>query len=192
MMVPGSITAFSGEIDPTSYRCTSGLWTQKLWFGPNPRNNTGWILCDGSTFSIALFPDLFAVIGNAYGTDSGAPKVPDYGGYFLRSISRDKKSPANSDRKPYVSGSSFTVGQTQKDMLILHSHHTYKEAVGEGELPASQILPTPPTASKAKVYAFPPGATTGTEVKGEETRPINVYVNYLIYAGKPATSIFNP
>lgn len=191
MIIPGSITAFSGEIDPTSYHCTSGLWTQKLWFGPNPRNNTGWILCDGSSFPISLFPDLYAVIGKAYGNASGAPKVPNYGGYFLRGISLDQKSPANSNRQPYTSGSAFTVGKTQKDMLILHSHHTYKEAVGEGELPTSQILPTPPTKAKAKVYTFPDGAAMGNEVTGEETRPVNIYVNYLIYAGRPATQSLN-
>lgn len=190
MHIPGTIAPFAGELDPSSYLCTSGLGLQDLYFGPNPRNNTGWILCDGSTFSLSLFPHLFQVIGNAYRTkSSGSPQVPNYQGYFFRGLSTDSSSNANVDRSPYSSDSTFKVGSTQEDMVILHSHHAFQESTGTGEEPSSILLPTPPQKSKAQVFTFPSsgkGPPTPTKVSGEETRPVNIYVNYLIYAGLPA------
>lgn len=193
MLIPGTISAFAGEIDPSSYTCTSGPWLQNLNFGPTPRNNTGWILCDGSIFPVSLFPDLYAVIGNVYG---GPPmqdaRVPDYRGYFLRAITNDKGSPANNDRKPYQNGSGFIVGQKQEDMLILHAHHSFTGVGGSGGPPAPLLKsPPPPLEKEAQIFVFPPAGTgppIAKQVTGEETRPINIYVNYLIYAGLPGST----
>lgn len=38
---------------------------------------SGWIFCDGSSYSTSLYPDLFAVIGYSYGGSSGTFIVPD-------------------------------------------------------------------------------------------------------------------
>src|SRR3954469_19856239 len=44
----------------------------------------GWLVCDGSPISQAMYPDLAAVLGTAYGQSSGTVNLPDLRGYFLR------------------------------------------------------------------------------------------------------------
>jgi len=38
---------------------------------------TGWLLCDGNSFSASLYPALFSVIGTTYGALFGNPRLPD-------------------------------------------------------------------------------------------------------------------
>jgi len=48
--------------------------------GPkNPEDLDGWLLCDGSEYFIEEYPELYSVIGNAYGTPTAADRfrVPD-------------------------------------------------------------------------------------------------------------------
>ena len=48
---------------------------------------SGWLLCDGSTYSISLYPELYSTIGNTYGGIAGVNfKVPDLTGKFIRML----------------------------------------------------------------------------------------------------------
>lgn len=42
----------------------------------------GWLLCDGTSFTSASYPDLFNIIGTTYGTGSNDFQVPDLRGRF--------------------------------------------------------------------------------------------------------------
>jgi len=54
---PGSMIIFSGDFVPT-----------------------GWLLCDGSEYSIAEYPDLYDAIGTSFGSGTGTFNVPDMRG----------------------------------------------------------------------------------------------------------------
>lgn len=41
---------------------------------------TGWLLCDGASYDVNIYPELFALIGTAYGSDPNRFKVPDLRG----------------------------------------------------------------------------------------------------------------
>jgi len=49
--------------------------------GPAGGVPSGWLLCDGGSYAISLYPDLFAVIGTTYGSESNRFSVPDLRGY---------------------------------------------------------------------------------------------------------------
>ena len=48
---------------------------------------SGYLLCDGKSYSNSTYPNLFAVIGTAYGSTSPSTfSVPDLRGMFLRGL----------------------------------------------------------------------------------------------------------
>jgi microcystin-dependent protein len=94
------------------------------WFaGPTPP--TGWVYCDGTTFLIATYPALYAVIGRIYSalaTPANSFKVPDLRGQFLRGW--DNRATGGTD-----SGRVF--GSYQNDEFASHSH-TYVDNLAPG------------------------------------------------------------
>ncbi len=55
------------------------------YFTKAPNANSGWLLCDGKTYSIATYPQLAKFIATQFGGTSGNTfNVPNYQGYFLR------------------------------------------------------------------------------------------------------------
>jgi microcystin-dependent protein len=48
--------------------------------GPAGSVPTGWLLCDGASYDVNIYPELFALIGTAYGSDPNRFKVPDLRG----------------------------------------------------------------------------------------------------------------
>ncbi|MEM7038228.1 MAG: phage tail protein [Bacteroidota bacterium] len=185
--LPGMVIAYSGEIDTATYRLVSGR-AFGVCFAPDVRNTTCWVLCDGSTCKISLFPDLFDAIGTLYGGDAATGQfvVPNYTGKFLRGLLPDAaEAPANEDRTN-AAGTGATqngVGSTQENMVQEHQHHYQK----------STFSPKP-AGGNASLDIFSLAKDTATTdlldksgpetLSGSETRPENVYVHYLIYAGR--------
>lgn len=130
----------------------------------------GWLLCDGSQFDQTKYPDLYAALGNS-------SKVPDLRGYFLRGLD----TAGHVDRD----GSGRTVLSVQQDAFGKH-HHTTDELPwfwSERSDGSDHICARP---------GQDPGNTgnglhqqDSTDAGGAETRPINVAVHYLIFAGLP-------
>ena len=48
--------------------------------GPAGSVPAGWLLCDGASYDVNIYPELFALIGTAYGSDPNRFKVPDLRG----------------------------------------------------------------------------------------------------------------
>lgn len=173
---PGTVIAFAGTIDPKTYMCG------EYCYGPGPRNNTGWILCDGSSVMQSLFPHLFRVTGYLYGGGAGTFNIPDYRGYFLRGLAVNiEQDPGYEDRIAAKNGIAGGCGSTQPCMVQIHEHaytdYTIKPALAGTSGAASQVTDSP---------AFTTGLYIDNEsnpLTGEETRPKNIYVNYIIYAG---------
>jgi hypothetical protein len=137
----------------------------------------GWLLCDGNLYGITGYPELFDVIGYSWGTTNPDTfRVPDLRGVFLRGVnddaSDDFKDPDMSVRISRHAGGNIgnAVGSYQADEFESHSH-TYKDLlmkVGEEGYHAG--------GSHGGPSQNPPVNNTG----GNETRPMNAYVNYII------------
>lgn len=154
----GTILPYSGTID--------AITRSKL-------ANDGFLPCDGSNYSCAIYKDLYSVIKNTYGGNSTAFLVPDYRGLFLRGCD------AGRGEDPGVSGrsggtGSDRIGSRQDDAFRSHSHFVgYKHhrsfcGANDSDHPIKNC--------NGSNYS------TG-ESGGNETRPKNIYVNYIIYAG---------
>ncbi|HLM66621.1 MAG TPA: phage tail protein [Longimicrobium sp.] len=158
----------------------------------------GWLLCDGSAVSRDTYATLFAALGIINGEGDGTTtfNLPDYRGRFMRGVSdgtgRDKYATARSAPGP-GGASGDTVGSTQgsytaapataftTDVQGAHSHDVphlpndsswYQIAGGH----YAQWNPN-------SVTSGPGGAHSHTITGGDpESRPLNLYVNFLVYA----------
>lgn len=79
----------------------------------------GWLLCDGGSYSITTYPNLYAVIGNTYGGSLGAGtfNTPDTRGIFI-----------SGSGSQVISGNTYTrtLGAKQAHQLQDHKH-TYSD-----------------------------------------------------------------
>lgn len=137
----------------------------------------GWLLCDGATYVTTEYPKLFDAIGYNWGTTGPDTfRVPDLRGVFLRGVNggiSDGFADPNRDARVsrYTGGNiGNTVGSYQDDQFRSHSH-TYKNTlmiIGNGGYHSG--------GSYGGSSQNPPVNNTG----GDETRPRNAYVNYII------------
>jgi hypothetical protein len=145
--------------------------------GPYDKIPDGWLLCDGTLYDITAYPELFAVIGCIWGSpDPDLFQVPDLRGIFLRGVNRNAadefSDPDKDSRVSRYPGGNFanTVGSYQADAFESHTH-TYVNTlmkIGEEGYHAG--------GSHGGSAPNPPVNYTG----GNETRPMNAYVNYII------------
>jgi len=155
----------------------------------------GYLLCDGTSYARADYADLFNVIGTAYGTADGSSfNVPDMQGMFVRGIDNSAGTdPDVGDRTAAAAGGNTgdNVGSVQTDATALpntnfatsnpgnHTHsYTYRSTMtnatnGGGASRASSGTTGGTTGGS--------GSHTHTLSGGDdETRPVNVSVNYII------------
>ncbi len=151
---------------------------------------SGWLLCDGSTNKISAYPELFKTIGKLWsnGQSPGEDnfKLPDLRGMFLRGLD------ANRDVDP--EGANRSIGGRQEMAVGSHNHHLFSAAdisvVDMGNIEANSFVARSvhregdPTTR----YSYQMGATTNEPHFGvsamnggpEESRPVNVAVNFII------------
>ena len=175
ILPPGTIIAFAGQINPQTYLCGEDN------FSPSSSNNTGWILCDGSEVSEAVFPMLFNVIKNLYGGYNGNFYLPDYRGYFLRGLAVNNiQDPGFANRTAAPNGENVGIGSTQQNMIQQHGHlyNSYPAQQASGGQNSGGA-----TISYQQISTTTGISSNGYNLSGEETRPKNIYVNYLIYSG---------
>ena len=158
---------------------------------------TGWFICDGSSVSRTTYAALFAVIGERFGQGDNTTTftLPDFRGRFLRgrdgSAGRD---PNDTTRTAMATGGATgdNVGSIQGQMTKLptsafttsdpgdHSHTYQCSGIGT----AANNVPEKSDGNNT-IYTNETdndgGAHTHTIGGGDvETRPINIYVNYII------------
>lgn len=145
---------------------------------------SGWLLCNGSTVSRGTYATLFAAIGTSFGAGDGASTfhLPDLRGRFLRG--RDTtagRDPNAATRSASNSGgnSGDAVGSLQSDAFQGHWHDlnlTMNGATGgAGDNTGSNAIIRTGAVQNAST-----DGTNGTPRTTSETRPVNVYVNYII------------
>lgn len=166
---PGSILAFGGENIPAGY-----------------------LLCDGTNYArTGTYSNLFTAIGTAYGTTSASNfSVPDLRGVFLRGRARGSSAdPDRASRGVYNNGGNAgdALGSFQSDAFRSHTHtdagHAHGSTgsnfvnagpggtVGNGGSAITQLGVMSSTAT---------GYAQISNTGGNETRPSNIYVNYII------------
>jgi len=151
-IAPGLISAYGGAAAPTGY-----------------------LLCDGSAVSRTTYAALFSAIGTAYGIGDGSStfNVPDLRGQFLRGVTgASANDPDAASRTATNSGNSGNnVGSVQGYQVQSHNH-TFSSTVTVTPAGNAYNAATPP------LQYFTNGNTSSTG--GNETRPTNVYVNFII------------
>lgn len=132
----------------------------------------GYLLCDGSSLNRSDYPELFAAIGTAWGSASGTTfNLPDTRGLFLRGVDGvANRDPDKASRTAIATGGNTgnNVGSFQDDAFESHFHgDRYLAVAGAG-----------PTGYSGQTGTISPLGSSSTG--GNETRPKNVYVNYII------------
>ncbi len=136
----------------------------------------GFLLCDGQTYSREAFKSLFNAIGINHGSDNGTTfRVPDYRGRFLRGVDgATARDPDRASRTAMNTGGSTgdTVGSVQGHQYASHAHDT---PIG-GTLTNGGI--------GSRYYCGVSYNETGNQnvsaAGGNETRPVNANVHYII------------
>ena len=171
------------------------------WAGEPEAIPVDWKLCDGSAVRRSKYQELFAAIGTAWGApNKNKFNLPDLRGRFIRGADegsgRDPDAAGRSASKK--NGNSDGVGSIQEDSLQNHSHeqgtHQHVQKIAQ----AAGYRSIPSTAGPASVVkaidqnitytmnatAVIKGAkqygTKSSLKKGEETRPANAAVNFII------------
>lgn len=172
----GTIIAFAGKVDTyINSKDTAKSFTTQ------PIESFGWMLCDGASLKASEYPELYAALGNTYGS-SGSGKdllfnLPDLRGQFLRGVGTDEAS--TEERTAAPGGTTTGVGSTQKDAIQTHQH-VYTKPSGP-PAPGQESAGTATVNTQA--YTGPPTSETEPDkikVSQFETRPTNTFVNYLI------------
>lgn len=130
------------------------------------------LLCDGTSYTTTAYPALFSAIGYSFGGSAGNFNVPDFRGQFLRGVdgtaSRDPDKASRTAMKP-GGNTGNNVGSIQGHQYASHSH---------------SLTVTAPASNPARWTNGGGGAVGGTDSTsgsgGNETRPVNAYVNYCI------------
>ncbi len=157
---PGSIMAFGGTTAPA-----------------------GWLLCDGTSYTRTTYATLYAAIGNAYGTkDTASFNMPDFRGRFLRgSTTGSSRDPDYASRLASNAGGNTggNVGSLQTDAFREHRHDYYdifhSEGGGSVSVPSNKGSGDSDNDNSGWQIA-----RTSDSTGGNETRPVNVTVNYII------------
>ena len=148
---------------------------------------TGWFLCNGAAISRSSYSALFSAVGTSSGIGDGFTSfnVPDLRGVFLRGVNGARggglSDPDVGSRGSINGGNSGNaVGSYQTDIFGSHSHISpYGENTGsDGDYPwgyyGGNNLPGSSGTDGDNVWPYT--SPTG----GAETRPRNIYVNYII------------
>ncbi len=150
----------------------------------------GWLLCDGTALQVSAQKTLFNAIGTAFGGDGTTTfNLPDLRGQFLRGVDMGAGvDPDVSSRTAQATNgnSGANVGSRQRECLQNHQHNwgynfAYITESGDN-LPVQLANDSGNYNADGKLGTLP---TTNVDGGGNETRPTNVYVYYLIFAGLP-------
>lgn len=177
MLIPvGSIMAFGGEANEKN--------TEAL-------RRKGWLFCNGDAVSKDDFGELYEVIGTAFvkepetETENETFTLPDLRGRFIRGVTDD------TERDPDAKGRS--IGSYQEDALQGHSHffHGFSGPSKTDGLELGTVNQNSPSTDEKRAEKIRKDKMLHQLIEtkyGEprcanETRPKNLNVNFIIYAG---------
>lgn len=193
---PGMIVAFAGDVSDSSV-------VQALI-------NLGWLVCDGASYQKSTYPDLALAINTNFGGAGGFRgtfNVPDLRGRFLRGTSYNSGLDPNTDSRRAINPGGLTgnaVGSLQLSATALPT--TPFTFLPDGE--HTHTVDNVPQGSNAYAlagghYAIANSGGVTSDQQGNhthnlenwdsESRPTNLYVNFLISTGTgSSTTEFTP
>lgn len=146
---------------------------------------TGWLLCNGASISRSTYATLYSVVGNRFGSVDGSNfNVPDFRGRFLRG--RDAGVGRDPDRNARVAmngGGAVgdAVGSVQGDETRSHTHNYwdtyYSENGGAGPIYYTNGKGSGDSDGDNEPWQV---ERASNATGGNETRPTNANVNYII------------
>lgn len=148
----------------------------------------GWLSCDGAAVSRTTYVNLFLIIGTSYGSGDGSTtfNLPDFRGRFLRGVSgATNNDPDKTSRVALNSGGNIgnNIGSLQGESTGSHSHNL---AILAGCFSGTSAGSSTSYLGGTGLWSAPPcgfftnNTTSILSNGGSESRPSNVYVNYLI------------
>lgn len=137
----------------------------------------GWAICDGSTVSRSEYSELYLAIGDSWGNGDGSTTfhLPDMRGRFLRGTDNAAgNDPDAGSRTAANSGGNVgdLVGSVQGDAFKSHNHN-FKHGPYGGD---PQTVTSNAWNGNGQYNKTRTTLTSG----GNETRPKNANVNYII------------
>ena len=147
----------SGAVLPFAYNVTTGTVP------------AGWLVCDGSIYTVAAYPVLGALLANTYGGSAGTFAVPNLQGLFIRG--------ANAQTVGGVAYTPASIGTIQGDALQGH-YHSGNKALGSSGVIAGGS--TTNLITSGNTTGPITDGTNGTPRTGSETRPVNLAMVYCI------------
>lgn len=141
------------------------------FFGSENRVTDGWLLCDGRSFDSTIYTQLRDILADLNLPNS---KTPDLRGQFLRGTDQTAQGRGNNDPEYGArNGTGQKIGSGQPDAYQTHSHRI-TVMVGGGD--KQNYIGSPSSYSSNGAF--------NTEAAGTstETRPKNLYVNWIIRA----------
>ncbi len=167
------------------------------WGGPSSSVPANWMLCNGKALNKSVYKELFTAIGTSWGSAGDKFNLPDLRGRFLRGDDAGTgRDPDANKRVPSNPGGNTTgVGSVQADSLQNHSHdqtpHTHDYLfeynifqiadTGSGTwIKGTNTKHLTSTSSNANILGANRYNTKSAVSAGEETRPKNTAVNFII------------
>lgn len=150
----------------------------------NLLRDNGWLVCRGQHVTSTDYEDLYTLIANTYGGDSNIFAIPDLRGRFVRGVdSLSQVTNQIGENQEYLTalpqeGSAFTSdvqGDHHHKIPQLPDDYETKDVAAGHDLAAW---------NSGKVTSSSSGRHTHYIDRGgdKESRPINVYVYYIIKA----------
>jgi microcystin-dependent protein len=143
----------------------------------------GWLLCDGSAVSRTVYSRLFGVIGvaNGYGDGMNTFNLPDLRAMFLRGVDGDAGIDIERDLRTAAKpggNAGNAVGSVQQDQFKSHNHANgvFNRILEPSSGASTTATATDVTFNEPDIINSVPMMNAG----GTESRPKNVYVNYII------------
>ena len=149
--------------------------------GPQENIPNGWMLCDGRVLNKNDYSSLFNAIGTAWGNGGGGDNfnIPDLRGVFLRGVSYTQGYDDDKNSRVALNTGGNTgnnVGSFQGEMYRSHRHRYWDWYWYDGGNVAAYGTPGGDEVGERRQGYRDDGENKG----GNETRPDNVYVNYII------------
>lgn len=168
------------------------IGTMQMWAGSSTNVPSGYLLCDGTQYDTAVQPALFAAIGYGFGGAGNVFNVPDTRGRFLRGVDGGQgNDPDAATRIESAPGGNVgdSVGSLQVDSMqcFRGSYDKYvfaSENVVQATAGSSKSVAKNSNQYDTTDITFV-DAGCGEPRFGDETRPKNLYINHIIFAGCP-------
>jgi len=140
----------------------------------------GTILADGSLKTKDLYPRLFALYGNIYGSQNASQfRIPSFQGYTLRGLDPSATIDVNASTRTAQNAGGSTgnaVGTIQQDAFQGHAHGYLDNQSGSGSPGGAGV-----SGDRALItYSIVTDGTNGTPRVSSETRMKNITVLFCI------------